>query len=127
MEQDTKPPIDFESVAEPSEETFRETLNLPKRPYWIELIRKYLFIFYLKTGLYEFLNVQERMLICHVGYASGHVSLIDERYAEDHQLKPLKGLTLWMMQPVIELEKAMRQDAFRQACIDVLGEDPNDW
>lgn len=86
-------------------------------------IRMWLFILYTRLGLYNRLRVQERMMAHHVGYLSGHVSDIDRMYAEEHNLKPLSGITLWMMEPIIELEKLLRQNMFRQSMSEYLGEE----
>lgn len=65
----------------------------------------------------------ERVMRTQVGL-SGHVSLIDDHIAADRNLKPLNRFELWLMKPRIEEQKRLNQDAFRKACIGVMGEDP---
>ena len=58
---------------------------------------------------------------------TGYVSLPDHDFAKLHKLKPLNRFERWLMKPIIEAEQTLRRDSFRQACLEVLGEDPNDW
>ena len=83
--------------------------------------RSILFTFYIETGLYDWLNIQERMLFCHVGLC-GHVSMLDNHYAKNNGLKPLTHIELWMMKPIISMEKAIRQTSFSEATFEILGE-----
>lgn len=99
--------------------------NANKYPKWTDVLRRRLFVFYVNTGIYKKLRIQDRLISCHVGF-SGHVSRVDEAYAKEHNLKPLSGLTLWMMKPIIEAEQIMRREAFSEAVRDILGEDIND-
>lgn len=63
-----------------------------------------------------------------VGGLSGHVSDIDREYAKKHNLNDLNRLERWLMHDFIKIEKKRRKEAFRQSCIEVLGEDPEtDW
>jgi hypothetical protein len=43
------------------------------------------------------------------------------------QAKPLGRLGLYVMGPLIEMEKDRRRGAMKEACREVLGEDPDDW
>ncbi len=86
----------------------------------------YPFLFLLKiTGWLT--PLWERAKYTEIGF-SGHVSMPDENIAEERKLKPLNRLEKWLLKPLIEDEQNLRRDAFRQAMIDVLGEDPEaDW
>lgn len=99
---------------------------LEKYPEWTLYIRTFLLSFYVRTGLFTRLDVQRRMELVHVGF-SGHVSLPDKSAAEDLNLKPLAGITLWMLKPAIDMEKHRRQECFADAISDILGEDVDDW
>lgn len=59
---------------------------------------------------------------------SGHVSMFDKDIAKTHNLKPLNRFEMWLLGPIIEDEQKRRRGCFRQAIIDVTGEDPEtDW
>ena len=59
---------------------------------------------------------------------SGHVSMLDEVVAEKRQLKPLNRFERWLLQPIIDAEQKRRRENFRQAVIEVTGEDSEtDW
>jgi len=74
-----------------------------------------------------FRKTWERALLLNIGF-SGHVSNIDKHIALREGLRPLNRFELWLMTPLIIADKAERKNAFRQACIEVLGEDPDeDW
>ena len=88
---------------------------------WTFRLRTLLLSLYMMTGLYDRLRVGERMYILHVGF-SGHVSVMDTAYAEDKGLKPLSGLTLWMMEPAIASLIDQRRNAWREAVREVTGE-----
>jgi hypothetical protein len=73
-----------------------------------------------------FVTLVHRMGTTAVGL-TGHVSDLDRAEAAKQQLRPLTRFELWLLHEIIVAERAYRQDCFRQACINVLGEDPNDW
>jgi hypothetical protein len=67
-----------------------------------------------------------RMNFTEVGF-TGNVSLIDNDIAEKRNLKPLNRFERWVMKPHIETEQIRRKMAFRLSCMEVLGEDSDDW
>ena len=68
-----------------------------------------------------------RASITEIGY-TGYVSALDEGIIAKEGLKPLTRFERWMLFPYIQHERMCRRAGFRQACIDVLGEDPEtDW
>ena len=69
-------------------------------------------------------RLYERAIFTEIGGVSGHVSLIDEDIATERKLKPLNRFERWFMGPSIEAEKRRRQNIFRTACLEVMGEDP---
>lgn len=69
----------------------------------------------------------ERANYTAIGF-SGHVSMLDESVAKERKLKPLNRFEGWLLKPIIEDEQKRRRECFRQAVIDVTGEDPDtDW
>ncbi|MBI2482012.1 MAG: hypothetical protein HYV76_00325 [Candidatus Vogelbacteria bacterium] len=59
---------------------------------------------------------------------SGHVSMLDKSVAKERKLKPLNRFERWLLKPIIEDEQKLRRECFRQAVIEVMGEDPKtDW
>ena len=58
---------------------------------------------------------------------TGHVSDLDRDVARAQRLAPLNEFENWLLGPFIEEEKRRRKEGFRLACIETLGEDPNDW
>lgn len=77
--------------------------------------------FYKLTG--QLGSLCDRALICHIGF-SGNVSEIDKGIAKDRNLRPLNRFEMWLLSPTIETEKALRKNAWRDAVIEVTGEDP---
>ena len=69
----------------------------------------------------------QRAVFTEIGHFSGHVSELDKAVAEDHDLHPLNRFERWLLRDIIKEEKAVRKDAFRETCLEVLGEDPDDW
>lgn len=67
-----------------------------------------------------------RAMVTEVGL-TGNVSVVDRAIAEKERLKPLNRFEMWLLGPVIQFEKKIRQEAFRRAVIDVLGEYPEEW
>ncbi len=67
-----------------------------------------------------------RANLLHVGL-SGNISLLDKSVARDKGLKELTGFWLWVFSPYISEAKPVHKSAFRQACLEVLGEDPDEW
>ncbi len=67
----------------------------------------------------------ERAMFTEVGL-TGHVSLIDDSIATERKLNPLNRVEKWLLKDDIAAAKQQGRDAFRQACIDVMGEDPYD-
>jgi hypothetical protein len=69
-----------------------------------------------------------RAVFTEIGHFSGNVSALDRDIAESKGLRPLSRFERWLLKPIIKEEKADRRDAFRSACQDILGEDPDeDW
>ncbi len=59
---------------------------------------------------------------------SGHVSEVDKSIARQNNFKDLNRFEKWILNPTIEAEKEKRKENFRQAVIEVTGEDPEiDW
>lgn len=72
-------------------------------------------------------QLPDRAVFTEIG-STGNVSLPDKSIAKERGLKQLNRFEKWLLQPAIQYEKSRRKDAFRQACIEVLGEDPErDW
>ena len=63
----------------------------------------------------------------HQNINGGVFSLINKGIAEERGLRPLNRFESWLLRPAIDNVKGLYQEAFRQACIETLGEDPNDW
>ncbi|TSC82052.1 MAG: hypothetical protein G01um101420_582 [Parcubacteria group bacterium Gr01-1014_20] len=68
----------------------------------------------------------ERANYTAIGF-SGHVSVFDEGVAKDRGLKPLNRFERWLLKPIIEAEQGFRRQEFRQAVIEVTGEDPETY
>lgn len=82
---------------------------------------RYLFLFlYRITG--QLVPLFERANYTAIGF-SGHISMIDTDIAKERRLTPLNHLERWLLRPVIEAEQQRRRACFRQAVIDVTGED----
>jgi hypothetical protein len=63
-----------------------------------------------------------------VGLSGEGGSLPEIAFAKKEGLKSLNKIELWFLGPCIEVEKRIHRQAFRSACIEVLGEDPEeDW
>lgn len=71
-------------------------------------------------------KLNQRTKFTEVGAISGHVSMMDEAVAKERKLEPLNAFERWFMQPRIDKQKQYNQNIFRQACINVMGEDPNE-
>lgn len=68
----------------------------------------------------------KRIKYCEVGFA-GHVSMIDENISKEQGLIKLNSFERFLFGPDIKFLKSIHKEAFRKSCIDVLGEDPEDW
>jgi len=69
----------------------------------------------------------ERANYTAIGF-SGHISLLDDSVAEERKLKPLNRFEQWLLKPIVEAEQERRRKCFRQAIIEVAGEDSEtDW
>lgn len=79
----------------------------------------FLFLFMI-TG--QLAPLFERASYTAIGF-SGHVSMLDECVAKERKLKPLNRFEKWLIKPIIEAEQRWRRECFRQAVIDVTGED----
>lgn len=89
------------------------------------VVRMPFLFFFRTTG--QLTSLFERANYTEIGF-SGHVSMLDEGVAEEHKLKPLNHFERWLLKPIIEAEQERRRECFRQAVIDVTGEDPDeDW
>jgi len=54
--------------------------------------------------------------------------MLGEGVAKERKLKPLNRFERWLLKPIIEAEQERRRECFRQAVIEVTGEDPEtDW
>ena len=87
---------------------------------------RYPFLFFFRiTG--QMAPLFERADYTAIG-VTGHVSMFDEGVAKERRLKPLNRFERWLLKPVIEAEQKRRRECFRQAIIEVTGEDPDtDW
>lgn len=85
---------------------------------------RYPFLFLIKI-LGKLDKLLERADYTAIGFA-GHVSAIDQALSEEKQLKSLNRFELWLLRPFIEAEQKRRRECFRQAVIDVTGEDPTE-
>jgi hypothetical protein len=88
----------------------------------MDKLRSLLFMLYDKTGLYDRLRIQDRLIACHVGF-TGKLTQVDEAFAKAHNLKPLDKLTLWMLSPVIPMEKQMRSEIWNESMTRILGDE----
>lgn len=75
-----------------------------------------------KTGRMP--RLYQRTVFTEIGHFSGNVSALDKDIAEKHNLHPLNRFERWLMKDIIREEKEIRKDAFREACLNILGEDP---
>lgn len=83
---------------------------------------RYPFLFFFRiTG--QLPPLYERANYTAIGL-SGHVSMIDKDVAKKRRLKPLNRFERWLLQPIVEAEQKHRRENFRQAIIEVTGEDP---
>ena len=74
----------------------------------------------------HFDELHRRIMLAEVGL-SGHVSLVDKAMADETGVRPLSRLQRWLARPVIVDLREHHRNAWREACIDVLGEDSEDW
>lgn len=87
---------------------------------------RYPFLFFFKIAGW-LAPLAERANYTAIGF-SGHVSVLDEDIAKKRKLKSLNRFERWLLKPVIEAEQKWRRECFRQAVIEVTGEDPEtDW
>lgn len=82
----------------------------------------FLFLFKI-TGRFDLLLL--RANYTEIGL-SGYVSAFDKDVIEERNLKPLNRFERWLLRPIVEDEKELRRDVFKQAFIEVTGEDPTD-
>lgn len=105
-----------------------KTLPRERRRYKavITVAMRWLCLFFLRiTGKLD--SLLERANFTAIGF-TGYVSLPDERLARERQLKPLNWFERWLLKPCIQAEQVRRRAAFREAVIEVTGEDPEtDW
>lgn len=73
-----------------------------------------------KTGLLP--PLLERALYTMIG-TTGHVSLPDKSIAKKRKLKPLNRVEMWILMPIIEVQKSIRRDAFEDVMRKYLGTD----
>ena len=89
-----------------------------------KIVRKVIIWLYMITG--KLSKLSRRMMITEIGL-SGNVSLLDKSLAEEEGLKSLTSFEKWLLEPYIEIFKKEHRGAFEKSCMEVLGEDPNDW
>ncbi len=105
-------------VKKESDRTFRGVLEMGIKDFFLVVI----------AGTKYGSKLYLRLLHTEVGYLSGYVSDIDRLISRDKGLATLSRFEKWLMQELIEREKTLRRQAFRQSCIDYLGEDSEaDW
>ena len=93
--------------------TIRETM--------VTMAVRYPFLFLFRiTG--QLAPLFERANYTAIGF-SGHVSTLDTGVAEERKLKPFNRFERWLLGPIIEAEQKRRRECFRQAVLDVTGED----
>ena len=63
----------------------------------------------------------KRAEYCSIGF-TGNVSSLDKEHAKKQGYKSLNKFEMWLLRPIIEHEKTIRQDCFEKVCNDVLGE-----
>ena len=85
-----------------------------------DTIRKIILYIYKRTGKLNLLF--KRMEWCVIGF-SGNVSIPDEEFAKQQGYKPLNKFEYWLVKPIVEIEKKRRQDIFKNAMVEILGED----
>jgi hypothetical protein len=81
--------------------------------------------FYRITG--KFPQLALRVDLFEVGTTGHGPTVIDKSVAEKRGLKPLNRFERWLVASVVPELQKHHHDAFRQACIEVLGEDPDEW
>jgi len=69
-----------------------------------------------------FKQLHKRVIVCEVG-VFGHWSEMDGGRAQEQGLRPLNPFEKWLTKPLIEQERTWRRRAFRDACMEVTGED----
>lgn len=65
-------------------------------------------------------TLSNRMVITEVGF-TGHVSFLDKDVQRLKKIKSLNRFERWLLKPIINSERDWRRQAFREACIEVLG------
>lgn len=76
----------------------------------------------------EYVDVLVRRVnICHVGMGGCGPSEFDRDIMKRDGLKPFGRLGQWFWKEEIEALQEIHKDCFKNACIEVLGEDPDDW
>ncbi len=78
-------------------------------------------IFKIYCRLVDVENLFMRMEFTEIGL-TGYVSVTDESMAEEYNLKPLNKFEKWLCEPVIKLEKKIRQEIWEQVTHEYLGE-----
>lgn len=72
-------------------------------------------------------NIAKRTNCYEVGFSGHGKSKLDDVLIERYNMKPLNRFEKWLMaRYIVEMKKA-HASAFKEACIEVLGEDPDDW
>ncbi len=68
-----------------------------------------------------------RAVFCEVGFSGCGPTAFDKATIERERLTPLNRIERWLLRKDIDAARAIHRGAFRQSCIDVLGEDPDEW
>lgn len=71
----------------------------------------------------RFSRLSRRAHFTEIGF-SGYVSDSDRNLAAEQKVQPLNRFEKWLLRPYIEAAQKARRRAYRQACIEVTGEDP---
>jgi len=72
-------------------------------------------------------NLEKRTNCYEVGFSGHGRSGLDDILIREHILKPLNKFEKWLMAGYIVEMKKMHASAWKNACLEVLGEDPDDW
>ncbi len=91
----------------------------------ITAVIRYPLLFILKI-LGKLDSLLDRANRTEIGF-TGHVSAIDQAIIEEKQLKSLNRFERWLLKPIIEAEQKRRRKCFKEAVLEVTGEDPADW
>jgi len=72
-------------------------------------------------------NLVKRTNCYEVGFSGHGKSGLDDILIKEHQLKPLNKFEKWLMARYIIEIKKFHAKVWQEVCLEVLGEDPEDW